>query len=175
MSERLPTTRAGQDFIRLPRNRGLVTTLRAVVAIEDEARAGAAPPQTDAEPLSVRDVYMFEAGVEEGKRLAGFDARLSGWAAWIVSAPTASVKDHACVECVPDGPMVVPGFQCVPHEARAALSLPASESSTPPRECPTCHRVIEHEAHGGAHPSPGDHDPAYHVAANYGTAIREGA
>lgn len=28
-------------------------------------------------------------------------------------------KDHACAECVPNGPIVVPGFQCVPHEAMA--------------------------------------------------------
>lgn len=38
-----------------------------------------------------------------------------------------------------------------------------------PRTCPTCHRVIVKEAHGGEHPSAGDHDPAFHVRAAYGT------
>lgn len=41
-----------------------------------------------------------------------------------------------------------------------------------PRTCPTCHRAIVKDAHGGDHPSPGDHDPAYHVAAAYGTTSR---
>lgn len=35
--------------------------------------------------------------------------------------------------------------------------------------CPVCRRLIVRDAHGGPHPSPGDHDPAYHVAAAYGT------
>lgn len=35
--------------------------------------------------------------------------------------------------------------------------------------CPTCGRAIAKEAHGGEHPSAGDHDPAPHVAAAYGT------
>ena len=35
--------------------------------------------------------------------------------------------------------------------------------------CEICHRLIEKEAHGGEHPSCGDHDPAYHVAKAYGT------
>lgn len=30
--------------------------------------------------------------------------------------------DHACAECIPDGESVVPGFRCVPHEARAYLA-----------------------------------------------------
>lgn len=37
------------------------------------------------------------------------------------------------------------------------------------RTCPTCHRAIVKEAHGGEHPSAGDHDPAFHVGAAYGT------
>lgn len=36
-------------------------------------------------------------------------------------------------------------------------------------ECTICHRAINREAHGGEHPSAGDHDPAYHVAHSYGT------
>lgn len=35
--------------------------------------------------------------------------------------------------------------------------------------CLVCHNIIVREAHGGDHPSAGDHDPAYHVAATYGT------
>lgn len=40
----------------------------------------------------------------------------------------------------------------------------------PAEICPTCHRVIEVQPRGGDHPSPGDHDPAYHVAKAYGSA-----
>jgi septal ring factor EnvC (AmiA/AmiB activator) len=29
--------------------------------------------------------------------------------------------DHACSRCVPDGPILVSGFRCAFHEARAAL------------------------------------------------------
>ena len=34
--------------------------------------------------------------------------------------------------------------------------------------CPICHKVIINDAHGGPHPSPGDHDPGEHVLAAYG-------
>jgi hypothetical protein len=43
---------------------------------------------------------------------------------WIVRAANldaAGSIDHACAECIPGGSIVVPGFRCVPHEARAAL------------------------------------------------------
>jgi hypothetical protein len=33
--------------------------------------------------------------------------------------------------------------------------------------CPICHKVIINDAHGGLHPSPGDHDPGEHVLATY--------
>lgn len=35
--------------------------------------------------------------------------------------------------------------------------------------CGICKQTIEREAHGGEHPSAGDHDPSWHVAAAYGT------
>lgn len=35
--------------------------------------------------------------------------------------------------------------------------------------CDVCHNIIVKDAHGGPHPSPGDHDPAYHVAKAYHT------
>ena len=50
--------------------------------------------------------------------------------------------------------------------ARAALA-PTEEER--PNVCPICKRTIVVEAHGGSHPSPGDHDPAPHVARSYGT------
>jgi len=34
--------------------------------------------------------------------------------------------------------------------------------------CDICHRRIEKEAHGGEHPSAGDHDSGEHVLAAYG-------
>lgn len=37
--------------------------------------------------------------------------------------------------------------------------------------CEICRHVIVREAHGGPHPSAGDHDPAYHVAKAYGTRV----
>jgi hypothetical protein len=40
--------------------------------------------------------------------------------------------------------------------------------------CDICHRSILVEAHGGPHPSPGDHDPAYHVAKAYKTGWKPG-
>lgn len=35
--------------------------------------------------------------------------------------------------------------------------------------CTICFKDITNDAHGGIHPSAGDHDPAYHVAKSYGT------
>jgi len=34
--------------------------------------------------------------------------------------------------------------------------------------CPICHNIIIKEAHGGLHPSPGDHDSGLHVIDTYG-------
>lgn len=34
--------------------------------------------------------------------------------------------------------------------------------------CPICHNVIIKEAHGGLHPSSGDHDSGLHVIDTYG-------
>jgi hypothetical protein len=31
------------------------------------------------------------------------------------------VSDNACAECVPEGPILIDGFRCVPHKARAHL------------------------------------------------------
>lgn len=65
-----------------------------------------------------------------------------------------------------------------PHLIEAAyierVRREATEAAAPApkpvdKTCPTCHRTIEREA-GDPHPnSPGDHDPAYHVAKAYGT------
>lgn len=38
-----------------------------------------------------------------------------------------------------------------------------------PYRCDICHRTIAKEARGNPNPSPGDHDPAYHVARAYKT------
>jgi len=52
------------------------------------------------------------------------------WAKWVVEVSGVDrldslIYDHACAECVPDGPMVVAGFVCVPH---AAARLRASDT-----------------------------------------------
>jgi len=39
-----------------------------------------------------------------------------------------TVYDHACSECVPDGPLVIEGFQCVPHRAAAYDDAAEAES-----------------------------------------------
>ena len=38
-----------------------------------------------------------------------------------------------------------------------------------PYKCNICYKWIIKEASGGLHPSPGSHDPAYHVAKAYHT------
>jgi hypothetical protein len=39
--------------------------------------------------------------------------------------------------------------------------------------CEICYHRIVKEAHGGDHPSTGDHDSAYHVAKAYNTGWEE--
>jgi hypothetical protein len=46
--------------------------------------------------------------------------------------------------------------------------LGAEEDTPVDNVCPVCHKVIINDAHGGLHPSPGDHDPGEHVLATYG-------
>lgn len=66
-----------------------------------EARpARSEPPTSDAEPLSVRDVYLFEAGVEEGKALArqaGGSPAQPGAADTVATLPPAE-PERCCVE-----------------------------------------------------------------------------
>ncbi len=45
--------------------------------------------------------------------------RLLKLARWIVRQP--EVRDHACEQCVPVGDMVINGFVCAVHEAKAVL------------------------------------------------------
>jgi hypothetical protein len=54
------------------------------------------------------------------------------------------------------------------HQRVFALATAPSEPERP--ICPICHRTILTEAHGGGHPSPGDHDPAAHAVRAYGTS-----
>lgn len=37
---------------------------------------------------------------------------------WILQHAERGTHDHACVECMPGGPMIVAGFQCALHAAR---------------------------------------------------------
>jgi hypothetical protein len=53
------------------------------------------------------------------------DAERLRWAEWIVS--WAREADWACAECRPDSDMLVDGFVCVYHEARAALAPTGEE------------------------------------------------
>jgi hypothetical protein len=39
---------------------------------------------------------------------------------WIIHNHTGR-NDHACAECVPHGDMIVPGFKCYYHEAKAMI------------------------------------------------------
>ncbi len=61
-----PMALRAPKIIEALRQRGYEVAALAEAAPETPDR----PPASDDEPLSVRDVYMFEAGVEEGKRLA---------------------------------------------------------------------------------------------------------
>jgi hypothetical protein len=63
------------------------------------------------------------------KRAHELAAKLASAQRWIISAaaererrakPFPVVFDHACVECIPHGELVKPGFRCAVHEARAA-------------------------------------------------------
>jgi hypothetical protein len=51
--------------------------------------------------------------------------------------------------------------------AAMADNLAAATEPLTPDLCPTCNKTIVKEAHGGEHPSAGDHDPAAHVAKAY--------
>lgn len=89
-----------------------------------EHAAQAAAVSVDAEEAAeqVRLVEAVEAEID------GLRAALERADRWII-ARYSHEKDHACAECVPGGPIVVPGFQCVFHEAvaRAAPSEPKQD------------------------------------------------
>jgi hypothetical protein len=48
------------------------------------------------------------------------------WAKWI-SRRGADLPDHACAECVPHSEMIDAGFQCVYHQAIAAMAAREGE------------------------------------------------
>lgn len=49
---------------------------------------------------------------------------LRDWAQWIVREDDERHHaDNACAECVPNGPILIDGFRCDPHQARAFLGL----------------------------------------------------
>jgi len=55
------------------------------------------------------------------------------WVKWVIEVSGVDrldslIYDHACAECVPDGPIVIAGFVCVPH---AAARLRASDTDQP--------------------------------------------
>jgi hypothetical protein len=54
--------------------------------------------------------------------LATSECAASKMAQWIVDHTPRDFCDHACEECIPGGEVVVEGFRCAVHEARALLA-----------------------------------------------------
>ncbi len=51
------------------------------------------------------------------------DVLIVTFAGWIVGrSKLECCRDHACAQCVPDGPIVIDGFVCVPHQAQAIVA-----------------------------------------------------
>ena len=80
-----------------------------------------------AEAEEMRDAHMHAAqtavvaGEKDRTRADAAEARVGELSTWIVARGASVDKDHACAECVPDGPLIVEGFRCVYHAARVAL------------------------------------------------------
>ena len=52
------------------------------------------------------------------------EARLRDAYQWIVREDDDHHQaDNACAECVPDSPILIEGFRCIPHQARAYLGF----------------------------------------------------
>lgn len=100
-----PRTEAGRAMYEmiLRSNIRAAEGRRAILAIEAESRAASEVPP---------DVLKF--------------------ARWIKNHYIGSV-DHACADCVPNGDMLVEGFQCAPHLAHAILA--ASPPEPPVLRC----------------------------------------
>ncbi len=51
------------------------------------------------------------------------DVLIVTFAGWIAGrSKLECCHDHACAQCVPDGPIVIDGFVCVPHQAQAIVA-----------------------------------------------------
>jgi hypothetical protein len=66
-------------------------------------------------------------------RLAAAESQREAWATWIVDHAPLRHRDWACAECDAEYPheirsdMLIDGFRCIPHQARAALASPGEE------------------------------------------------
>src|SRR5512137_695391 len=81
------------------------------------ARAEKAESEHDAARARVAELVTAMEGLfveYDNLRSAGSKHALTYW--------VDRLPDHACAECVPGGPIVVPGFRCREHAARAALA-----------------------------------------------------
>ena len=92
--------------------------------LRSEAASRALDSAAEVEQLSAR-VAKLEAALRNANR---WIARTS-WDAGIgvdcygQERHVPRIWDLACAECIPDGPMVVAGFRCAVHAARASLEV----------------------------------------------------
>lgn len=66
-------------------------------------------------------VGPHSADLPNGAGLDRFTGPLVHADRWIINHWNGE-KDHACAECVPNGPMVEPGFRCAPHAAYVRIA-----------------------------------------------------
>lgn len=79
---------------------------------------------------AARDTHLPHVAISADPATSALLLRL---ARWIANHATPNHMDHACVECVPHGGMVVTGFRCAVHEARATLARNDPSAGGPAR------------------------------------------
>lgn len=79
-------------------------------------------PKTQRGDRLQRRAFRSYPRAEAAQQSGPLDVRMA--AQWIVREDDERHQaDNACAECVPDGPILVEGFRCVPHQARAYLGF----------------------------------------------------
>jgi len=123
---------------------GVTHDVAEVVAERDRLREhfDAAAPEHNLLALLAHYVEEADARVLEAQglraRVAELEAALRSANRWIVMCARDQetvieldgterrqprIWDHACAECIPDGELVIAGFRCAVHAARAALEV----------------------------------------------------